>query len=508
MDENRKIRSALVSVWDKTGLEPLVRKLNALGVKIISTGGTQEFIASLGIASVAVESLTGYPAIFGGRVKTLHPAVFGGILYRRNDLLHQSEQQQYHIEPIDLVVVDLYPFEKTVATTNQEADIIEKIDIGGISLVRAAAKNYTDVLIIPAVDDYEMLHNLLDEHQGISTLAQRRRQAAKAFAVSSGYDASIFNYFNRAEQLPLLRITPQEAMPLRYGENPHQQGTFHGDLDTVFEKLHGKELSYNNLLDLEAAINLMRDLEGTAIAILKHNNACGVAIRSTATEAWKAALAGDPLSAYGGVVISNVMIDEATAIEINKLFFEIILAPGYQPGALETLCSKKNRIILNQRSVDFSSMQYRSILNGLLAQEKDVKTESGTDLTVVTRIAPTAGETEDLLFANRLVKHARSNAIVLVKDLQLVGSGVGQTSRVDAVRQAIEKARNFGFDLKGAVMASDAFFPFSDSVALAAEAGITAVIQPGGSVRDSDSVDYCNSAGMAMVMTGTRHFRH
>lgn len=508
MDENRKIRSALVSVWDKTGLEPLVRKLNALGVKIISTGGTQEFIASLGIASVAVESLTGYPAIFGGRVKTLHPAVFGGILYRRNDLLHQSEQQQYHIEPIDLVVVDLYPFEKTVAATNQEADIIEKIDIGGISLVRAAAKNYTDVLIIPAVDDYEMLHNLLDEHQGISTLAQRRRQAAKAFAVSSGYDASIFNYFNRAEQLPLLRITPQEAMPLRYGENPHQQGTFHGDLDAVFEKLHGKELSYNNLLDLEAAINLMRDLEGTAIAILKHNNACGVAIRSTATEAWKAALAGDPLSAYGGVVISNVMIDEATAIEINKLFFEIILAPGYQPGALETLCSKKNRIILNQRSVDFSSMQYRSILNGLLAQEKDVKTESGTDLTVVTRIAPTASETEDLLFANRLVKHARSNAIVLVKDLQLIGSGVGQTSRVDAVRQAIEKARNFGFDLKGAVMASDAFFPFSDSVALAAEAGITAVIQPGGSVRDSDSVDYCNSAGMAMVMTGTRHFRH
>lgn len=508
MDENRKIRSALISVWDKTGLEPLVRKLNALDVKIISTGGTQEFIASLGIASVAVESLTGYPAIFGGRVKTLHPAVFGGILFRRGDHLHQSEQQQYHIEPIDLVIVDLYPFVKTVATTNQETDIVEKIDIGGISLIRAAAKNFNDVLIIPAIDDYDMLHGLLDDHQGISTLAQRRRQAAKAFAVSSGYDASIFNYFNRTEQLPDLRISPSETTTLRYGENPHQPGTFHGDLDSVFEKLHGKELSYNNLLDLEAAISLMGDLEGTAIAILKHNNACGVAIRPDATDAWKAALAGDPLSAYGGVVISNVEIDETTAAEINKLFFEIILAPGYHPAALALLCSKKNRIILKLRSFDFPSTQFRSMLNGLLAQGKDKKTESAADLTVVTHTAPTATETDDLLFANRLVKHSRSNAIVLVKDLQLIGSGVGQTSRVDAVKQAIEKAKVFGFDLKGAVMASDAFFPFSDSVKLAAEAGITAVIQPGGSVRDSDSVDYCNSAGVAMVMTGTRHFRH
>jgi len=508
MDENRKIRSALISVWDKTGLEPIIHKLHHLGVKLVSTGGTHEFIRSLGVEPVSVESLTGYPAIFGGRVKTLHPAVFGGILYRRDEPVHQAEQEQYQIEPIDLVIVDLYPFEKTVATTNLEADIIEKIDIGGISLIRAAAKNFSDVLIIPSISDYPMLMNLLDEPQGISTLAQRRRQAARAFAVSSGYDSAIFNYFNRVEQLPYLRVTAPEPMPLRYGENPHQQGAFYGDLDAVFEKLHGKELSYNNLLDLEAAVALIRDLDEVAFAILKHNNACGVAQRTTATEAWKAALAGDPVSAYGGVVISNVPVDDATAAEINKLFFEVILAPGYTQAAYDLLATKKNRIILRAQSLEFQPMHYRSLLNGMLAQGKDLKTESAADLKVVTRKAPDAAETEDLLFANRLVKHARSNAIVLVKNKQLIGSGVGQTSRVDAVKQAIEKAQRFGFDLQGAVMASDAYFPFSDSVQLAHEAGITAVIQPGGSIRDNDSVEYADKHGLAMVMTSTRHFRH
>lgn len=508
MDENRKIHSALISVWDKTGLEPIIRKLHHLGVKLISTGGTHEFIRSLGIEPVAVESLTGYPAIFGGRVKTLHPAVFGGILYRRDEPVHQAEQEQYNIEPIDLVVVDLYPFEKTVATTNLEADIIEKIDIGGISLIRAAAKNFSDVLIIPSISDYPMLINLLDEHQGISTLAQRRRMAARAFAVSSGYDSAIFNYFNRVEQLPYLRVTAPEPTPLRYGENPHQQGAFYGNLDAVFEKLHGKELSYNNLLDLEAGIALIRDLDEVAFAILKHNNACGVAQRATAAEAWEAALAGDPVSAYGGVVISNVPVDEDTAAAINKLFFEIILAPGYAPAAYDLLATKKNRIILRARSFDFQPVQYRSLLNGVLAQGKDLKAESVADLKVVTHKAPGPGETDDLLFANRLVKHSRSNAIVLVKNKQLIGSGVGQTSRVDAVKQAIEKAQRFGFDLQGAVMASDAYFPFADSVQLAHEAGITAVIQPGGSIRDNDSVEYADKHGLAMVMTGIRHFRH
>ncbi|PKP27191.1 MAG: bifunctional phosphoribosylaminoimidazolecarboxamide formyltransferase/IMP cyclohydrolase PurH [Bacteroidetes bacterium HGW-Bacteroidetes-22] len=508
MDENRKICTALVSVWDKSGLEPIVRRLHALGVKLISTGGTQEYIRSLGIESIAVESLTGYPAIFGGRVKTLHPAVFGGILYRRDDPVHQAEQYQHNIEPIDLVIVDLYPFEKTMTSTNQEADIIEKIDIGGISLIRAAAKNFRDVLIIPSIADYSVLLDLLNDHQGISTLAQRRMQATKAFAVSSGYDAAIFNYFNRTAQLPFVRINTPDPTPLRYGENPHQLGAFYGSLEEVFEKLHGKELSYNNLLDLDAGISLIRDFNEPTFAILKHNNACGVAVRASALEAWNAALAGDPLSAYGGVVITNVLIDESTAFEINKLFFEIILAPGFEPSAYDLLASKKNRIILKARSFDFSTVQFRSLLNGVLAQDKDMKTEQPADLTVVSNTAPDARETEDMLFANRLVKHSRSNAIVLVKDRQLIGSGVGQTSRVDAVKQAIEKAQRFGFSLQGAVMASDAYFPFADSVQFADEAGITAVIQPGGSIRDNESIEYCNAHKVAMVVTGTRHFRH
>lgn len=508
MDENRKIRSALVSVWDKTGLEPIIRKLHVLGVKLISTGGTQEYIQSLGIESTAVESLTGYPAVFGGRVKTLHPAVFGGILFRRDDPKHLREQKQFHIEPVDLVIVDLYPFSKTVATTNLEADIIEKIDIGGISLIRAAAKNYSDVLVVPSVDDYPVLLDILEQHQGISTLAQRRGMAARSFAVSSEYDTAIFNYFNRVEQLPAIRIASSQAVSLRYGENPHQKGTFYGDQSAVFEKLHGKEISYNNLLDLEAGISLVHDLDQAAFAILKHNNACGVAQRPTAVQAWEAALAGDPISAFGGVLVTNVPVDKVTAEQINKLFFEIILAPDYEAGVFELLASKKNRIILRSQPFELASVQFRSLLNGVLVQDKDLKTESEKDLTTATNRTASSEELSDLLFANRLVKHARSNAIVIVKNMQLIGVGAGQTSRVDAVKQAIEKARSFGFDPRGAVMASDAYFPFSDSVQLAHEAGITAVIQPGGSVRDGDSIAFANENGMAMVMTGVRHFRH
>lgn len=508
MDENRRIRSALISVWDKTGLEPIILKLHALGVKLISTGGTQEYIRSLGVESTAVESLTGYPSIFGGRVKTLHPGVFGGILFRRDDPVHATEQQQYHIEPIDLIVVDLYPFVNTVANTNLEAEIIEKIDIGGISLIRAAAKNFADVLVVPSVEDYPMLLTLLDEHRGTSTLAQRRRMAARAFAVSSNYDSAIFNYFNTAELLPELRVSYSSAYPLRYGENPHQRGTFFGNQEAMFDKLHGKELSYNNLLDLDAGIALIRELDKAAFAILKHNNACGVAVRGSAAEAWTAALAGDPVSAFGGVLITNVKVDEATAIEINKLFFEIMLAPEFDPAAYELLASKKNRILLRAKSFEVQPSQVRTLLNGVLMQDRDTKTETADLLNAVTHRAPSPSEINDLLFANILVKHARSNAIVIVKNQQLIGMGAGQTSRVDAVKQAIDKARSFGFNLQQAVMASDAFFPFADSVQLAHEAGITAVIQPGGSVRDAESVEFANLHGMAMVTTGIRHFRH
>jgi phosphoribosylaminoimidazolecarboxamide formyltransferase / IMP cyclohydrolase len=491
----KKISSALISVYYKDGLEEIVRELHRLGVTIYSTGGTHDFIIGLGIPATAVESLTLYPSIFGGRVKTLHPKIFGGILYRRENDDDVEQARQYEIPAIDLVIVDLYPFEETVARTDDDDEIIEKIDIGGISLIRAAAKNFQDVLIIASSDQYPELAGLLKNQDGTTSLEDRRRFAGKAFGVSSHYDTAILRYF-------------QPPYVLRYGENPHQQGVFYGDLDKVFSRLHGKEISYNNLGDLEAAITLIREFDETTFAILKHNNACGCASRSVLSDAWKDALAGDPVSAFGGVLITNTAIDEETAVEIDKLFFEVILAPSYKKSALEKLQSKKNRIILQQGEFSFPARQFRSMLNGVIEQDKDLKTEKKEDLRTVTDRRPTDRETDDLLFANKIVKHTRSNAIVLVKDKQLIASGVGQTSRVDALKQAIVKAREFNFDLSGAVMASDAFFPFSDSVEIAHHAGITAIIQPGGSVRDQDSIDYCRQNGLAMVFTGTRHFKH
>jgi phosphoribosylaminoimidazolecarboxamide formyltransferase/IMP cyclohydrolase len=491
----KKIRNALISVYYKDGLEEIARELHRHGITIYSTGGTYDFISGLGIPAVAVESLTTYPSIFGGRVKTLHPKVFGGILFRRDNSEDEEQAKLFGIPPIDLVVVDLYPFEETVAKTDEEDEIIEKIDIGGISLIRAAAKNYRDVVIIASAAQYPDLIHLLKEHKGISVTEERRRLAGLAFGVSAHYDTAITRYF-------------QPPQALRYGENPHQKGVFHGDLEKVFTRLHGKEISYNNLGDLDAAIALMSEFDETTFAILKHNNACGCASRPILSEAWKSALAGDPVSAFGGVLITNQEIDEETALEIDKLFFEIILAPSYEKSALEKLQNKKNRIILRHGSYDFPARQFRSMLNGMIEQEKDLKTEKQEDLRAVTERIPTAREADDLLFANKIVKHTRSNAIVLAKNKQLIASGVGQTSRVDALKQAIAKAREFHFDLSGAVLASDAFFPFADSVEIAHHAGITAIIQPGGSVRDQDSVEYCRQHGLAMVFTGTRHFKH
>ncbi|MBP6870660.1 MAG: bifunctional phosphoribosylaminoimidazolecarboxamide formyltransferase/IMP cyclohydrolase [Bacteroidales bacterium] len=495
MNMEKKIRSALISVYYKTGLEDILHELRRNGVTIYSTGGTYDFITGLGIPAITVESLTAYPSIFGGRVKTLHPKVFGGILHRRENEEDVKQAKNYNIPPIDLVVVDLYPFRETVARTTDEDEIIEKIDIGGISLIRAAAKNYEDVLIISSVNQYPDLLKILKDQDGVTTLEERRRFAGMAFGVTSSYDMAILGHF-------------QPPVKLRYGENPHQQGTFHGDPGRVFTQLHGKELSYNNLGDIDAAIALIKEFDEPTFAILKHNNACGCASRPVLADAWRKALAGDPLSAYGGVLITNREVDEATAEEIDKLFFEVILAPSYKKSALEKLQSKKNRIILRQGSYDFPERQFRSLLNGIIEQDKDLKTETRDDLRPVTERVPTERETDDLLFANKIVKHTRSNAIVLAKDRQLIGSGVGQTSRVDALKQAIAKAGEFGFDLQGAVLASDAFFPFADSVEIAHKAGITAVIQPGGSVRDQDSVDFCRNHGMAMVFTGTRHFKH
>jgi phosphoribosylaminoimidazolecarboxamide formyltransferase / IMP cyclohydrolase len=503
----KKITSALVSVYHKDRMDEIISRLVRYGIKLYSTGGTYDYIRSLGAEAVTVESLTGYPSILGGRVKTLHPKVFGGILYRREEKSDQEQSKEFDIPAIDLVIVDLYPFEATVASGAPEEEVIEKIDIGGISLIRAAAKNFSDVLIVPSAAQYDDLICLLDEKEGYSDLEDRRRFAAAAFEVSSNYDSAIYSHFDPEGQIAFKKSV-RHPHHLRYGENPHQSGIFYGDLEGVFEKLHGKELSYNNLLDLEAAIGLIKEFDEPTFAILKHNNACGCASRPVLSDAWKAALAGDPVSAFGGVLITGEAIDEETAREIDKLFFEVILAPDFKKNALEILQSKKNRIILRQRSVMFPGKQFRSLLNGVIEQGKDLKTETSKDLQVVTLKSPTDKETTDLLFANKLVKHTRSNAIVLVKDKQLIASGVGQTSRVDALKQAIVKAGEFGFDLKGAVLASDAFFPFSDSVEIAHRAGITAVIQPGGSVRDADSIEYCNQHKVAMVFTGTRHFKH
>ncbi len=508
--EPKRIKSALISVFYKDGLEDIVRALNAQGVTIYSTGGTQKFIEGLGIQPVAVESLTGYPSILGGRVKTLHPKVFGGILSRR-DMFSDGEQlAQYEIPEIDLVIVDLYPFEQTVASGATEQDIIEKIDIGGISLIRAAAKNFNDVVIVPAVDYYKEFLDIYKEQNGCTTLEQRHRFATYAFNISSHYDTAIFNHFNETENLPVFKQSCKHGEVLRYGENPHQKGVFFGNLEDCFDKLNGKEISYNNLGDIDAACTLIDDFEGqTAFAILKHNNACGMAVRPTLLEAWKDALAGDPISAFGGVLICNQKVSKEVADEMHKIFFEVCIAPDYADDALEVLRGKKNRIILRRKGFKMSNPMFRSVLNGVLVQDRDTVVPTAADMQKsVTSTAITKEQAEDLAFATILVKHTKSNAIVLAKGRQLYASGTGQTSRVDALRQAIAKAKSFNFDLNGAVMASDAFFPFPDCVEIAHEAGIVAVAHPGGSIHDQDSIDYCEKNHMGMAITGKRHFKH
>ena len=504
----KKIRTALISVFYKTGIDKIVNLLKQNGVQIYSTGGTFDFIKPLDPTVKTVESLTGYPSILGGRVKTLHPKVFGGILGRTGLDSDQKEMQEYDIPAFDLVIVDLYPFEETVASTDDASKIIEKIDIGGISLIRAGAKNFNDVLIVPSQKYYGELIQLLENQNGETSIEDRRRFATYAFGVSSHYDSAILNWFAKDDEKQPLRITEDEGTPLRYGENPHQRGTFYGNLDAMFEKLHGKELSYNNLLDLDAGLNLIREFDDPTFAILKHNNPCGIACRKTVKEAYLAALAGDPVSAFGGVLVCNRPIDLEAAEEINKLFIEVIVAPGYDEGVLDLLFSKKNRVVLRLKTDAYKNQTVKTALNGYLVQDRDLHSETSADFKVITNQAPTANEVEDMVFANKIVKHSRSNAIVLAKGKQLFASGIGQTSRVDALRQAIEKANSFGFDLKGAVLASDAFFPFKDCVELAHEAGITAIVQPGGSVRDQESIDCCNENGISMVFTGYRHFRH
>lgn len=510
MSARKEIKSALISVYDKTGLEPIIRELHKHNVTIYSTGGTQSFIEGFGIPVERVEDLTSYPSILGGRVKTLHPKVFGGILNRRDFQDDQQQIAEYEIPEIDLVIVDLYPFEATVASGASHEDIIEKIDIGGISLIRAAAKNYNDVVIIPSMKQYGSFLTILTENNGSTSLEERRAFARDAFNVSSHYDSQIFNYFNKENEVETFKQSIQESQVLRYGENPHQKGVFFGDLDAMFDKVHGKELSYNNLLDVDAAVNLIGEFKNDdpTFAILKHNNACGLATRKTIHEAYKDALAGDPVSAFGGILISNTKIDLNTAEEINELFCEVVIAPVYEDAALELLKSKKNRILLIQKNIDLPARQFRTILNGVLEQDKDLVMETKTDLTPVTNEKPTEQEIEDLLFANKLVKHTKSNTIVLAKNKQLLASGTGQTSRVDALKQAIAKAQAFDFNLHGAVMSSDAFFPFPDCVEIADHVGIHAVIQPGGSIKDDLSIEYCNEHKMTMVFTGNRHFKH
>ena len=514
MSDNKRIKTALVSVFYKDGLEEILSLLHQNGVTFLSTGGTRTFIEGLGYPCQAVEDLTGYPSILGGRVKTLHPKVFGGILNRRDNEGDRAQIAQYEIPEIDLVIVDLYPFSATVASGAPEADIIEKIDIGGISLIRGAAKNYKDVVIVASKAQYAPLAEMLKRNGAESSLEERRWFAGQAFAVSSGYDTDIFNYFaSTPVESPIapveeLRIAFDDSKAMRYGENPHQKGTFYGDFDAMFEQLHGKEISYNNLLDIDAAVSLISEFTDPTFAVLKQNNACGLATRSTIAEAWKDALAGDPVSAFGGVLITNGTVEADAAEEINKIFFEVIIAPAYTPEALEILKQKKNRIILVQKSPLATTRQFRSCLNGALVQDRDLKIETPEELKQVTAKAVSPAQVADLLFANKIVKNSKSNAIVLAKDGMLLASGVGQTSRVDALKQAIEKARSFGHDLNGAVMASDAFFPFPDCVEIAGEAGITAVIHPGGSIRDAESVAYCDAHDMAMVTTGYRHFKH
>ena len=508
MNTTKKIKSALISVFSKEGLEPIVRLLNDQNVTIYSTGGTEDFIKNLEITVIPVEDVTSYPSILGGRVKTLHPKVFGGILNRQDNPTDAQQMLDYNIPQIDLVIVDLYPFEKTVASGASENEIIEKIDIGGISLIRAAAKNFADTVIIASVQEYSDLFDLLSNNDGFTTLENRKLLASKAFHVSSHYDTAIFNYFNTDETI--FKTSIAEGQILRYGENPHQKGFFFGDFDQIFTKHHGKELSYNNLLDVDAAVNLIAEFnnDSPTFAILKHNNACGLATRKNILDAYQVALACDPTSAFGGVLIANSKIDVATANEINKLFCEVVIAPSYDKEAITILSEKKNRIILVQNQVDLPQKQIRTCLNGILVQEKNNKTDGLQDLKTVTISEPTDQEIKDLIFASKICKNTKSNTIVFAKNGTLISSGTGQTSRVDALKQAIEKAHVFGFDLQGAVMASDAFFPFPDCVEIAKNAGITAVIQPGGSIKDGLSIDYCNENSVAMVFTGTRHFKH
>ena len=506
MTQGRKIKNALISVFHKDGLSPIVKKLEKLGIEIYSTGGTQDFIEGEGIKVNRVEDLTSYPSILGGRVKTLHPNVFGGILSRRELDSDKEQLNQYNIPEFDLVIVDLYPFEKTVQSSATEQDIIEKIDIGGISLIRAAAKNYKDVLIVSEMNQYSDVLNILENGNGSTQLETRKKFASKAFNISSHYDTAIFKYFNEEEVA--FKQSVRENKVLRYGENPHQNGTFFGNLSDMFDQLHGKELSYNNLLDVDAAVNLISEFEETTFIVMKHNNACGIASRSKLVHSWKDALSADPVSAFGGVLITNNEIDVETAEEINKIFFEVIIAPSYNSDALTILKSKKNRIILTQKNVELDKTQFRTVLNGVLHQDKDLHTDTIDDMKTVTKLSPSEEELSDMVFASKVCKHTKSNTIVFAKNKQLLSSGVGQTSRVDALKQAVVKAKTFNFDLNGAVMASDAFFPFPDCVELANNQGVKCVIQPGGSIKDNLSVEYCNNNNMKMVTTGYRHFKH
>ncbi|NGF56641.1 bifunctional phosphoribosylaminoimidazolecarboxamide formyltransferase/IMP cyclohydrolase [Parapedobacter sp. SGR-10] len=508
MNHPVKIKNALVSVYYKDNLAPLIQLLNKYGVTFYSTGGTETFIRDLGITVERVEDLTGYPSILGGRVKTLHPNVFGGILSRRPLEDDKKQLEKYEIPEIDLVIVDLYPFEETVASGAPEQDIIEKIDIGGISLIRAAAKNFNDVVIISSKDQYQELEEILTAQEGNTSLEQRKSFAKRAFNTSSHYDTAIFNYFNQENPLEVFKQSEQQAQVLRYGENPHQKGVFFGNLNAMFDKLNGKELSYNNLVDVDAAVAIIDEFEEPTFAILKHTNACGVASRPTIRQAWIDALACDPVSAFGGVLITNGEVDKETAEEINKLFFEVLIAPSYTDDAIAILTEKKNRIILRRKTVRLPSQQFKTLLNGVILQDKDNTVEGPAQMTTVTKTKPTPEQLEDLHFANKIVKHTKSNTIVFAKNGTLLASGVGQTSRVDALKQAIEKAKSFGFELRGSAMASDAFFPFPDCVEIAGDAGIAAILQPGGSIKDQLSIDMANEKGVAMVITGVRHFKH
>ncbi|RLD62365.1 MAG: bifunctional phosphoribosylaminoimidazolecarboxamide formyltransferase/IMP cyclohydrolase PurH [Bacteroidetes bacterium] len=507
MSNLKKIKTALISVYNKENLAPLIKKLNQLNIKIYSTGGTQKFIEELNIEVTSVESLTTYPSILGGRVKTLHPKIFGGILSRRSNENDIKEINNYEIPEIDLVIVDLYPFKETVANGASEEDIIEKIDIGGISLIRAAAKNFKDVLTISSRNQYNLLLDILNKNNGEISIEERKIFARQAFNISSDYDTSIFKYFNN-DNLNVFKESITHSTTLRYGENPHQYGVFFGEFDKIFDKLNGKEISYNNLLDIDAAVKLINEFDETTFVIMKHNNACGVASRPKLIEAWEQALSGDPVSAFGGILITNTKLDKETATEINRLFFEVIIAPDYENEAFELLRQNKKRIILIQKEFDFPKKQFRSLLNGVIAQDADLKTEEENDFKVITKQIPSKDNISDLIFANKIVKHSKSNSIVLAKNKKLIASGVGQTSRVDALKQAIEKANSFDNSLEGGVMASDAFFPFGDSVEIAHNAGITSVVQPGGSIRDKESIDFCNNNNMSMVFTGIRHFKH